>query len=224
MSVVELLVTMVLLSLILIMASNMYISVTQATTKSQSVNEGTRVAANAMNEINRVVRFGVENPRSGTDPLPAFSVAKTSELTMYSMVDTDALASVADRTLMPLMVRFALNPDGNVIEQRWMPTAAGKFWTFPASPTAATAIASRILGGKFLATGTTKPLFRYYDVNGVELIPAANASLDATKRAQIKSVLVTMNTVPLDSPDDVPVVVENRIGMLNLVERTGGTP
>lgn len=221
MSVVELLVTMVLLTLILLMASNMYISVTQTTTQTQSVNEGTRVASNAMNEINRVVRFAVDNPRSNDTPLPAFSSAKASELTVFSLVDTDALASVADRPLMPVMVSFELGTDGNIAERRWKPAPAGSFWAFgAASPP--TAQLSRVLGGKFLASGTTESLFRYFDSNGVELIPAANLSLNAADRAKIKSVLVTMNTVPLDSPDDTPVVIENMIGMLNLVELSGG--
>lgn len=223
MSVVELLVTMVLLGLILIMASNLYISTVRTTDQTQSVNEGTRVAANAMNEVNRVVRFAVDSPRSGTDPLPAFSSAKATELTIFSLVDVDALASVATRPLKPVMVRFSLESDGNVWERRWDPSPSGQFWNFgTVPPSNATAARSRVLGGKFLATGTEASLFRYLKADGTEMVPIGNSSLTLSQRQQIASVVVTMNTVPLVGPDDHPVVIVNTIGMLNLGSMTGG--
>ena len=223
MSVVELLVTMMLLGMILLMASNMYISVVRTTDSSQAVNEGTRVAANAMNEVNRVVRFAVESPISGSDPLPAFSVAKATELVVFSLVDSDGLASTAVRPMRPVMVKFGLEIDGNIVERRWIPTELGPFWKFGAlPPTNATAATSRVLGGKFLATGTGTSLFRYLKADGTEMIPAGSASLNAAQLKLIASVVVTMNAVPLIGPDDQPVIVTNTIGMLNLVNVSGG--
>lgn len=220
-SLIETMVTMMLLGLILLMASSMYISVVRTTDNSQAVNEGTRVAANAMNEVNRVLRFAVDSPRTGGNPLPAFSVAKGSELVLYSLVDVDGLASTATRPLRPVMVKFALESDGNIVERRWEPNPSGQFWSFGAA-TNTTAVSSRVLGGKFLATGTDESLFRYLDAHGVEMIPVGNASLTSAQRKQIASVLVTMNTVPLNGPDDHPVIITNNIGMLNLQPDTGG--
>lgn len=222
MSVIELLVTMVLLGLILLMASNMYISVVRTTDSTQAVNEGTRVAANAMNEVNRVVRFGVQSPRSGTTPLPAFSSAKTDEMVVFSLVDVDGLAPVGDRPMKPVMVKFALESDGNIYERRWNPTASGQFWNFGSLPPSnSTAVSSRVLGGKFLATGTGSALFRYLTADGTELIPSGATSLSLTQRQQIATVIVTMNAVPLVGPDDQPVIITNTIGMLNLGTSTG---
>lgn len=224
MSVIELLVTMMLLGMILLMASNMYISVVRTTDSTQAVNEGTRVAANAMNEVNRVVRFGVESPRSGSTPLPAFTSAKTDELVLFSLVDVDGLAPVGDRPMKPVMVKFALEADGNIYERRWNPTAAGQFWNFGSLPPAnSTAVSSRVLGGKFLATGTGSALFRYLTADGTELIPSGTTSLSLAQRQQITSVIVTMNAVPLVGPDDRPVIITNTIGMLNLGASPGGS-
>lgn len=224
MSVIELLVTMVLLSLILLMASSMYISVVRTTDDTQAINEGTRVAANAMNEVNRVVRFGVESPRSGNTPLPAFVSAKADELIVFSLVDVDGLTPVGDRPMKPVMVKFALESDGNVYERRWNPTPSGQFWNFGTLPPSnSTAVSSRVLGGKFLATGTGSALFRYLTADGTELIPSGSTSLSLSQREQITSVLVTMNAVPLVGPDDHPVIITNTIGMLNLGVKLGGS-
>lgn len=224
MSLIELLVTMMLLGMILLMASNMYISVVHTTDTTQSVNEGTRVASNAMNEVNRVVRFAVDNPKSGTTPQPAFSTAKASELEVFSLVDVDGLANVTVRPLKPVMVKFSLESDGNVYERRWNPTASGQFWKFDTVPgNDATAVLSRVLGGKFLATGTGTSLFRYYDASGNEMVPMGTANLTLAQRQKIASVVVTMNTVPLVGPDDHPVIITNTIGMLNLANIQGGS-
>jgi len=224
MSVIELLVTMVLLGMILLMASNMYISVVRTTDSSQAINEGTRVASNAMNEVNRVVRFAIDSPRSGNDPLPAFSTAAANELIVFSLVDVDGLASTTVRPLKPVMVKFALETDGNVVERRWNPTASGRFWNFGSIPPLnSTAVSSRVLGGKFLATGTEESLFRYLKADGTEMVPSGNTSLSLAQRKLIASVVVTMNTVPLVGPDDHPVVIENTIGMLNLKKMSGGS-
>ncbi len=241
MSVIELLVTMILLGMILLMASNMYISVVRTTDDSKSVNEGTRVASNAMNELNRVVRFAVNSPLSGADPLPAFSSAKASELVVYSLVDVDGLASTAERPLKPVMVKIGLESDGNVFERRWNPTASGQFWSFSGVSSTAnnTAVSSRVLGGKFLATGTSTSLFRYFTddcsvpnppsmsiidhlvQHCTELVPTGTSSLSLANRKEISTVVVTMNTVPLVGPDDRPVIITNAIGMLNLGTMAG---
>lgn len=223
MSVVELLVTMMLLGIILLMASNMYISVVKTTDSTQATNEGTRIASNAMNEVNRVVRFAIDNPQTGTDPLPAIAVAKATEVVLFSLVDADGLASTTTRPIKPVMVKFALESDGNIVERRWDPTASGQFWNFGTIPPVnSTAARSRVLGGKFLATGTETSLLRYLKADGTEMIPTGSSSLSLAQRQLIASVVVTMNTVPLVGPDDHPVIVTNTIGMLNLVKNTGG--
>lgn len=224
MSLVELLVTMMLLGMILLMASNMYISVVQTTDKTQAVNEGTRVASNAMNEVNRVVRFAIDSPQTGTAPLPAFSVARASEMVVFSLVDVDALVAPSALPIEPTMVKFALEDDGNLVERRWEPTPSGQFWNFGSLPPSdASAVSSRVLGGKFLATGTDSALFRYFSADGTELIPTGTSNLSLSSRQKIATVVVTMNAVPLVGPDDHPVVIKNTIGMLNLANITGGS-
>lgn len=224
MSLIELLVTMLLLGMILLMASNMYISVARTTSSTQAVNEGTRVAANAMNEVNRVVRFAINNPVSGTTPQPAFSTAKTTEMVLFSLVDVDGLSSVTARPLKPTMAKFSLEADGNVYERRWNPNPSGQFWNFgTVPPLNSTATTSRVLGGKFLATGTGTALFRYYTSDGTELVPTGTSSLSLADRQKIATVVVTMNAVPLVGPGDHPVIVTNKIGMLNLANTQGGS-
>lgn len=223
MSLIELVVTMILLGVILLMASSMYISVAQTTSTTQATNEGTRVASNAMNEVNRVIRFAVISPQSGTDPLPAFATAKPFEVVLFSLVDVDGLTAPSQRPTKPAMVKFSLESDGNVYERRWNPTASGQFWNFGTLPPSnLTATSSRVLGGKFLATGTDSALFRYFKADGTELIPTGTSSLSLANRKLIATVVVTMNAVPLIGPDQHPVIIQNTIGMLNLGNITAG--
>lgn len=215
---IELLVTMFLLGLVLAVASSMFISVARVTSHTQVVNEGTRVAANAMDEINRVIRFAVHIPRSGCmNPFPAIRSGNTDSLEIISMVRGDDSDLVS---MQPMRVIFQLGGDGNITERRWALRSSGGFWV----DTNPVFQFDRTLGGRFLATGIETSLFRYLDAGGNELVPPNSAGLSNDQRLKVAAVLVTMNTVPLAQPDSEPVVIENTIFMLNLEEvKTGCT-
>lgn len=212
-SLAELMVTMFVLVIVLLISSNLFVSAATTTTSTRAINEGTRVASNAMNELHRVVRFAVHNPVSGVAlPDPAVQYAGRDTLALYSLVGVDPAEPITTRPPRPSLVRFELDASGQLIENRWEPQASGRFWSF-ANPTHTL---RRVLGGEFLATGLTEPLFRYYTASGSELVPPAGASLSPSQRREVTAVTVTMNTVPLDGIDTKPVIVTTTIELLNL--------
>lgn len=206
---VELLVTVFLFGIVLAVAGSMFVSVARTTAQTQTVNEGTRIAANAMDEINRVIRFATHLPRSGcVNPNPAIREAKAESLALTTLVKGDDSSLIE---MQPMRVELALQPDGNIVEKRWALRQVSGFWV-DSSPTFKL---ERTLGGRFLATGVEESLFRYLDANGTELVPSSSG-LTSSQRHVVAAVIVTMNTVPLAQPDSQPVVVENTIYMLNL--------
>lgn len=217
---VELLVSMMLLGLIMAMLSGLYLSATRAVSFGQSMDGSTRVASNAANELSQVLRFATPLKVTGVAaPSPAFVAAGRESVTFYSNVDVDAAASVAVLPTKPTRVKFEINSARALIESRWTATAAGTAWVFAAPTT--TANRSIDLGSRYLAPGSGAPLFSYLDAAGAAITPPLTGSMAAADLARITAVRITVRLQGTSGNSAGPVIVENTIALPNLV---GATP
>jgi Tfp pilus assembly protein PilW len=217
-SLVELLVAMMLLGLIMAMVTGLFISVSKTVALGQAINDSSRVASNAANELSRVIRVGTTLSVSGTTiASPAFLSAGRESVTFYSNVDVNMATSVAVRSAQPTMVRFDLNSNRQLVESRWTATAAGRFWTFPATTT--TPNSTRNLGGPLTApTGAESPLFTYFDETTpvpVQIATPASGSMSGADLKRIASVRITIK-VPSPNASGNPATFTNTIVLPNL--------
>lgn len=190
---VELLVSMMLLGLVLVMVTGLFISTTKSVAQAQAINDSSRVAANAANELSRVIRVGDTLGVSGSQvPRPAFSFAGRESLILYSNIDVNASASIAVRAAQPTLVQFTLTPSGRqLVESRWTATAAGRFWTFPAVTT--TPQVTRNLGGPFtVPSSADTALFSYFDNKSLPIPAPATGSMSEADRKRIAAVRITV--------------------------------
>lgn len=216
-SLVELLVSMMLLGLILAMLTGLYLSATRSVSFGQSMDSSTRVASNAANELSQVMRFATTLKVTGvTAASPAFVAAGRESVTFYSNVDVNAMTSVALLPARPTRVMFAIDPTSRaLIESRWTATAAGTAWVF--AGTASTANSILNLGASYVAPGAGAPLFKYFDTSGVAIATPAAGSMPAADLARIGSVLLTISVQGTSGSSAGPVIVENTVVLPNLV-------
>lgn len=220
-SLVELLVSMMILGLVLAMVTGLFMSTTKTVAFSRSIDEATGTASNASNELSRVIRVGTANPKSGSATSdPAFLYAGREKLTMLSLVDVDAAASIVDRGVKPTMVSFELTTTSRqLIESRWAATASGRFWVLP-NPDTTPVSSKRNLGGKIMAAGSDAPLFSYYKADGTEIVAPATGSIAAGSLAAIAMVKITLKVQAESGAPGNLVVVSNTVRLPNLAVKT----
>jgi len=220
---VELVVAILLLSLVLAVATSFLIGAMRTVSLTQVTSQGAGLASNLMNELSRVIRAGDDNPNAGSlAPTPAFvpSASPTAEsLTIFSNIDSyDGSSTFQTR---PSMVQFLLDQTTRMlIEKRWLPTSsAGGIFTFPAVTSAPST--TRTIGGPVLAASSTPntsdPLFAYIDLHGNVLTPPLSASQLPT----IAAVVVTVRTQGGSSASTSATVLQSTIRLPNLGFTTG---
>ncbi|TFC91821.1 MULTISPECIES: type II secretion system protein [Cryobacterium] len=231
MSLVELLVSMMLLGLVLSMVTGLFISVSKSVSIAQATDERTRTGSNAVNEMSRVIRAATTLKVTGAlVAAPAFRFAGREAVVLYSSVDVNAAADLTYLPPKPTLVRFEI-ASGNreLVESRWTATAhpSGTSWIFappasPASPAASTpANSTRILGGPLATmtlplTPTDPPLFSYYDALGVEIPLPATGGLSASDLDLIKSVQIAVRLPGTASSPDGALAVVSIVAPPNL--------
>lgn len=205
---IELVVAMGISSILITLIVTMFVSTTRSFSDQQGAIDNSRLASTAMNEVTRIVRAGTEIPVYGSTGNEAvFEYAGAEKIVMRSFIDAESAADPA-----PLKVQFARNAANELVETRW--TAYhdhGTYWKFNTTSTYARTIARSLL-----APSTATPLFRYYDKDGTQLVPAAGASLTATQIRNIASVQVTMQVQADGSGRVAPVTIQNMVGLPNL--------
>jgi type II secretory pathway pseudopilin PulG len=206
-SLVEMLVAMMLSGILLALVGTLFVNVARATSESNRTREAATVAGNIANELSKTIRFAVQNRVDGSVALdPAVVDAGESALTLLSLADADT----ADTA--PAMVRFTL--DGTqLVQQRWPGVDSAGFWVFDTTVVPP----ARSLGGDILppAVGETA-LFTYFDVAGTELLPGP-AGLTPEQRQRVASIAISLRVRSASSEDGPVAVVENTIGMPNLI-------
>lgn len=208
MTLIELVVAMGISSLLIALIATLFVSTTRSFNDQQGSVDNSRLASTAMNEVTRILRAGTEIPVYGVATNEAvFEYAGAEKILMRSFIDAESSADPA-----PLRVQFARNSGNELVETRW--TAYhdhGTYWKFNTTSTYARTVARSLLP----ATASS-PLFRYFDKNGGELLPASNSSLSAAQIRNIVSVQVTMRVQSDGSGRVAPVSIQNMVGLPNL--------
>jgi prepilin-type N-terminal cleavage/methylation domain-containing protein len=205
-SLVELLVAIMIFLILVVMISGMMISVVKTTTQTRSIDGDTRSAANAMNELSRVIRAATENPllnpASGVYPNDAaVQAAGLRTVTLYTYVN---LASSAE---IPTKVMFSVNAQNQLVETKWPgTTVVSGHWTFSTTST------TRIICDNMVAGST---IFAYNIDDGTPIaVPAAGITSNSTLLS-IRSISVSVSTKNPQSRA-VGVSLQNTVGMPNL--------
>jgi type II secretory pathway pseudopilin PulG len=206
-SLVELLVAIMIFFMLAAMIGGMMISVTTASATGRMIDQGTRSAANAMNEISRMVRASTENPLlnavGGQYPNdPAVQIASPVSLTLFAYVN------LAASTELPLQVNFSVNAHNQLIETIWQATTlVNGHWSFAAVPSSVHILTDNIAPGS--------NIFGYVIGDGSSLVvPTAGLTAVASLLA-IRSIAVTISILnPLSKT--APVTIMNTVAMPNL--------
>jgi type II secretory pathway pseudopilin PulG len=206
----ELMVTIVILSIVMVMVIGFFVSASRAFTLNQTVDTNTRTASNAMNEASRMLRAATNNPVSSTQTDPAFVSATSTSAIFYAFVNLNA------STELPVEVSLTINSATNaLVESQWSATAlAGGLWSFP-NPLTVTPKSTRTIAGPVLATSSGGPvLFTFYDSSGTA-IPLTNGAVPAASLKLIASVQVAL-TLGTSTSSGKSVSLVNTIGLPNL--------
>lgn len=227
---VELLVAVTLLTLLLALVANLYISAMRTVSLSRELNANTKQVANAMNETTRAIRAATENPVSGSiinDP--AFVVAKPDDVLFYAYVNVYSDITTAQQ---PVMIRLRVDrTTGKYEESRWKgtPTSDDK-WVFPTNPCVTTntpagctaPLTKRTLSTTMSPVGVGPPQlpalvdpFIYLASDKTPIVNTA-AGLSATDRRLVAFVKVTLAAQASLTDTSNPVRLENIVGIPNL--------
>lgn len=218
MGLTEVLVASMVLVIVLTVATSFFINAMKSVSLAAAANANNANAANGMNEAARVIRAGTATT---VWPLrvdsPAFMEAKAESVILYSLVAADRHAP------RPMLVRLSLDPQRQLVEERWAPSIKpGGQLSFP-SPYAGTEGYTAPDSTRILTTtvspqaGTTPHLFTYYrDALGTERLPSTGADVPAAQLSQIVAVKVTMTIQQSMTTNASPVTLENLVGIPNL--------
>lgn len=209
-SLVELIVTMIVASIVLVLVGSMFVSVAKLTTNTQLTRDGVAVATNATNVLSRGIRSATDNQTSATTTDPAVVVAGSTSLTIYSYANAVNPTTPSDQTnLAPWLIQFSLDAKNQIVEKRWVATASGSYWKF-VNGTSATPKTTRTLSGLYVQDTTgTLPLFQYFDASMTNLGSSPSLS-------DIAFIKINVNLRSDSNPNATPIIITNTVGMPNL--------
>ncbi|WP_146243586.1 hypothetical protein [Curtobacterium sp. MCBD17_008] len=210
-SLVELIVAMTLSILILTVAGSFLVSAQRASVTARAVNDNTRTAAAAMNEMTRILRSATNNAVStGDEPQYAFQYASATSVRFFSYVNTDSTAS------RPVLVQLTLDPvRRSITETKWAGTQVGAsdYYTFPLASTpslSATPVLTRTLATSVVSTRA----FTFTNAAGAPL-GSIDAPLSATDLTNVRRVAITI-TAGTDVSDRRATTLTNSVSLANL--------
>lgn len=203
MSLVELLVAMGVLSIVMVIVTNLFVTVVATTQAANTARSAVGQAGNAMDEIARVVRMGTSNAVSGSStPDPAVVSGTGTALTVLSYVDTTASA--------PLPTKVAFTVDAGVL------TEARTVFL----PSGSLAVIGSTTTSRQVASGLTSIGFTYADSAGRVLTPAASGLSDG-QRALVTTITVTVTAPNSSRGTDDPIVLSNSVLLTNVALAAG---
>ena len=227
---IELLVAMTLLTILLAVVANLYVSAMRTVSLSRELTANTKQVANAMNETTRAIRAATENPVSGSIVnAPAFVQAKPDDILFYAYVNVYSDITNAQQ---PVMIRLRIDrTTGKYEESRWKGTVTSDDkWVFPTnpcvtptSPVGCTApLTKRTLSTTMSPVGVGPPQmpalvapFIYLDSDKLE-IPNTSAGLSEDDRRLVAFVKVTLAAQTSLTDTSNPVRLESIVGVPNL--------
>ncbi|MFT4029926.1 MAG: prepilin-type N-terminal cleavage/methylation domain-containing protein [Protaetiibacter sp.] len=213
---VETLIVMVLSSLLMSITVGFFVSVTMQTMKSESIRRSTADASNIMNVVSTAIRASVNNAvESSTTPDPAIVAASPTSVTVISYSDAGVTGTVGNVFETPLRLRYRVDTEGRMVEDRWAATKNTKgYAVFPAMTVDPDS--TRILGN-VVVNSSSDALFRYYDSSGAQL--GGSGDLTLAQRTAVTSVRFVVQ-VQSDQSQEI-VELDNMIGMPNMYLATG---
>jgi hypothetical protein len=213
-SLVEMIVVMMLSMIVMTIAGTMFVTVAQQTVASEGARRSTGDASNIMNAVSTTIRASVRNAvENSATPDP--SIVKGTAMAVTVISYTDAGPSFET----PLQLRYTIDPDGRLVEDRWNPNIIHGYAVFP--DVSAPPNGTRILGN-VVVNAANEPLFRYFKSTGEELFPTASG-LSLIDRGQVVSVRIHIKVRAIDS--DQVVELYNDIGMPNMnLDKLGSAP
>ncbi|MBX3097814.1 MAG: hypothetical protein M9882_08080 [Homoserinimonas sp.] len=209
----ELLVSMLVLSIIMVIATGVFINTGRAAGIGNSVNTSTKAASLGLNELASAIRFAASNPVSGQAiDDPALVVAKDDLLTVISYLDVDASSP------QPVKIAFTIDAQGRLIEVRYDSYELSKgFWGFKTTPAS-----TQILTGALVEPETGEAeLFTYLNSDN-EALTVPTSGLSLAQRQSVAAVKISIKLKSDDASAGSPVKFESIVGIPNLgINRTG---
>lgn len=201
-SLIELLVASALATLVATMVVSAFVSLTHTITGAARSTATSETAAISMREVSRVLRGATTLPSGAAVPIAAFAEASAASLTLHTFIDADASSPA------PTKVRFAVRADGTLVETRWSSSPSGAAgYTFAATPSSERVLTRGV-------DTSAAAVFRYLDVSGTEIIPAAASQLSETQARGVAAITITL-TVD-DNSGASRATVTNTVGFPNL--------
>jgi hypothetical protein len=204
---VELLVASVIGLLLMAAVGAAYIQTIKVTNFAIQSRSSTSAAANAMQEISEVVRLATPIAVQGKSAAtPAIFSATSTQLVIYSLVDTTNPASPA-----PSRVTLDIG-SGSLVDTRCVATLVNGFWTFGTCSSTST----RTVAGTFVAPGVGQNnLFTYLDANGNVLAVSGSGVLPAGFVPLVGSIIISVNLLAPGAKNG-PVYLQAKTGMPNV--------
>lgn len=204
-SLVELIVAMAVLSVVMIIVTNLFVTVLTTTKQANTARSAVGEASNAMTELTGVLRMGSPNAVAGSPTAsPAIVSGTASSVTVTSYIATSATAP------MPTQVSFSL-VGTSLQETRTASVASGSLAVFTGTTTT-----------RIPATGLNSLSFSYADASGAALTPDPIAGLSAAQRALVSTVTVTVTTANTTGTRSDPVVITSAVLLTNVALANAG--
>jgi Tfp pilus assembly protein PilE len=210
-TVIELLVTMLIVALLSTIVVGAYQSTTQALGAANSLNRNTAQAANGMNEASREIRAATDNLLPGNTSDPAVVEAANESVLIYAYINLQSSSAQ-----LPVMVRLRVDPTTRrLVEDIWSGTQSSSgYWTFPS--TATTPRTTVILASTVATqTGSAPYIFTYLAGTTVLPVPAVGV-FTAAQRGSITSIKISLTVQNSLTNASRPVTLQNTVGMPNL--------
>lgn len=204
-SMVELLVSLMLASLLLVLVGTTFVQLVITTATVTVARESGGSASTVATELSKVIRSASTNTVSGVAvPDPAIVSGTDNALVLYSYIDTGSV------TPKPTMVQFTIVA-GQIVEKRWATTSVASPWVFPALT--ATPTNTVTYPGIHVPDGVT-PLFAYLDATDTPVAPGVG--LTAAQRPLIASIRISVRIRPATPTTAKPTAIVNVVGMPNV--------
>lgn len=202
-SLVELLVTMMLLGILGGVVGTTFVGATGSLQRSTARQQNTALAQTGMENLTKTIRGGSLIQRSG-DVLAAAALSEATPTTL------EIHSFLGAR---PTKVRYAIDAQGRLTETRTPAdsTSVPPFWTFTGAAT------TRVVITRVVNTAA-QPLFVYLDGTGVPIVgaPLVGDPLDEAQRRGVRSVAVTLVVQGDDGSTVRPAEVQQRVQLPNL--------
>jgi type II secretory pathway pseudopilin PulG len=193
---VELLITMVLMGLVGSLVLSVYSTSANVVVDNDRRLDSVNIATIGMERVSKAIRAGTEIKQPSAQNLPAFRSVGQESVSFYSYLGSE-----------PSLITFAINGNRELTETVVSADSSSTepFWTFTGAGT------TRIVARKIPA-GLATPLFRYYDGGGAEIAPTTDP--DQLRRIEQVQISLTVQADPTNSVR--AAVLENRVALPNL--------